>query len=91
MTRIPENMHGQVRLSAARIRMTRAILLQEEEDLAASVPELCLRPEAAPLELAAGIATLLDSPRARGSMLSRFGGATAGDPTLRLLDALVAP
>ena len=59
--------------------------------LASSVPELCLRPEATPLDLAAGIATLLDSPRARGSMLSRFGGATAGDPTLRLLDALVAP
>ena len=59
--------------------------------LASSVPELCLRAEAAPLDLAAGIATLLDSPRARGSMLSRFGGATAGDPTLRLLDALVAP
>lgn len=59
--------------------------------LAASVPELCLRPESGPLDLAAGIATLLDSPRARGSMLSRFGGATAGDPTLRLLDALVAP
>jgi UDP-2,4-diacetamido-2,4,6-trideoxy-beta-L-altropyranose hydrolase len=59
--------------------------------LASSVPELCLRPEAAPLDLATAVATLLDSASARGSMLTRFGGATAGDPTLRLLDALVAP
>lgn len=59
--------------------------------LAASVPELCLGSGASPLDFAAGIATLLDSPSARGSMLSRFGGAAAGDPTLRLLDALVAP
>jgi spore coat polysaccharide biosynthesis predicted glycosyltransferase SpsG len=59
--------------------------------LAATLPELCLRPEASPLDLATAVATLLDSASARGSMLSRFGAASPGDPTLRLLDALVAP
>jgi UDP-2,4-diacetamido-2,4,6-trideoxy-beta-L-altropyranose hydrolase len=59
--------------------------------LASSVPELCLRPEALPLDFGAAVATLLDSASARGSMLSRFGAASSGDPTLRLLDALVAP